>query len=465
MVAPIRLICAGCLRSLEYASGAAPLRCPHCGGRIDPDDSGWPEPSDWGDEPEEVLDLTPPDLLAERPEESSSRVPETVGRFQLRELLGGGGFGRVYRAYDPRLDRDVALKVLKDPHPTARAVERFFREARAAGQLDHPNIVGLHDAGRDDGRCWIAYQYVPGPTLAVLIEQQRTDAAEAVRIARDLAGALAHAHERGVFHRDLKPSNVIMDPSGRVRLTDFGLARRASIDPTMTREGVVLGTPAYMSPEQAAGQGHVVDQRSDIYSLGVVLHELLCGLRPGGLPSDVPVWRAEGRAAPKPGAREVHLPRGLDQICRRALATEPSARYQEAWALQAALDRWLSGAAGARRGLGIALGIGALGAALVLGLWGLARRPKAPQSARAGHATAPAPVIHVQAAPVRAAGLVARAGSPLVHRRDCLQVQGADPAEIRALDGRALADEPGWTACQLCLRALPGATAPGGKGR
>jgi serine/threonine protein kinase len=345
------LICPGCLRSFELSSeevhGEPPL-CPHC--RCELDSEHLP-----GDEPEldpsDPLDLTPAELVRSVGLEADSIVPEVVARFQLREYLGGGGYGLVYRAYDPRLDRDVALKVLKEPRPTTRKIERFFREARAAAQLDHPNIVGLLDAGRDGPRCWIAYGYVAGRTLADVLRDAPLPPRRAAEICRALADALEHAHQRGVFHRDLKPANVLIDARGEPRLTDFGLARRVTVDPTMTQDGFVIGTPAYMSPEQAAGQGHLIDGRSDVYSLGVMLFEMLCGRRPSDFPSDAPKWRTEPRrGGVSPRRIAPGTPRVLDRICRRALTADPADRYHSARAMAEDLGRWLGRRPGNRLG-------------------------------------------------------------------------------------------------------------------
>ena len=272
----------------------------------------------------------------------------SLGRFQLRERLGDGGFGQVFLAYDPRLDRDVAIKVLKQPDPSDRVMERFFREARAVARLDHPNIVAVHDAGFDEGRCWVAYQLVERPAacggIATASGWTPTTAA---RIIRDLADALDHAHRMGVVHRDIKPGNVIIDDRGRPRLIDFGLARRSDVDSDLTRDGVVVGTPAYMSPEQAIGLSRQADERSDVYSLGVIFYELLCGTTPAGGQDAVAAGKdarhrrraAEGRRAFVP-INPAHTGR-LDAICAKAMSPRPADRYPSARALADAIDAWL----------------------------------------------------------------------------------------------------------------------------
>ena len=239
---------------------------------------------------------------------------------EILELLGAGGMGAVYKARQPQLDRFVALKILSHhlaSDPTF--IERFNREARVLGRLNHPNIVGIHDFGTAGPYCYLLMEYVDGVNLRQAMRAGRFTPTEALEMVQHLCSALKFAHEEGILHRDIKPENILIDSKGRIKVADFGIAKLVGEDRqhdvTLTLQGSVLGSPHYMAPEQIETPGDV-DQRADIYSLGVVLYEMLTGGLPIGrfaLPSEKAAMDAR-----------------IDEIVLRTLAKEREARFQSA---------------------------------------------------------------------------------------------------------------------------------------
>jgi hypothetical protein len=254
-----------------------------------------------------------------------------AGRYRVEALLGRGGMGVVYRAVQLPMERPIALKLLRPElvdDPRARA--RFEREARVASALPHPSAVAIHDFGDHDGTAYLAMELVLGTGLRSIVEAGRVPTARAIELAHQLADVLASAHRIGLVHRDLKPENVVVEPDERVRVLDFGLAFFAArsghaVGPAgrMTREGVVVGTPQYLSPEQARGED--VSAPTDVYALGCVLHELLSGAPPFS-GSDMDVLTKQMFAPPPPLAGATDVPAALDELRHAMLEKSPSKR-------------------------------------------------------------------------------------------------------------------------------------------
>jgi WD40 repeat protein len=340
----IRLQCPkpGCGKKLKVSADMVgpSVRCPRCGTRFKvglTTDSG-PR----GRYETMLMDAAEPAVAAVEPPLRAA-LPEHVGRFRILGILGQGGFGVVYLAHDPQLDRKVALKV---PRPgtlnSERRVERFLGDAKTAAQLRHPNIVPVHDAGQADGQNYIASAYIEGQTLAdILLDAEKgLQATWAAQIVRALAEALAYAHQLHIVHRDVKPDNVMIDNAQRrPHLIDFGLAHRGdSVDGGRDDVKGVSGTYGYMAPEQAAGGKPL--PASDQFSLGVTLYELLCGQKP----FDGPAKKAPQLAVVKP-PRDLNsaVPLDLEAICLKAMAMRPEDRYASCQDMAEDLRRWLSG--------------------------------------------------------------------------------------------------------------------------
>jgi serine/threonine protein kinase/formylglycine-generating enzyme required for sulfatase activity len=282
------------------------------------------------DENLDLAETIPPDTPEEPPHVPPPEIPAEIGRYRVILLLGHGSFGRVYLAHDVDIDRQIAIKV-----PNLERISRpgdaeaFLAEARLVARLDHPHIVPVYDVGRTaDGLCYIVSKFIEGSDLAAVTREGRVEHARAAELAATVAEALHHAHTRGLVHRDVKPANILIDPAGKPYVADFGLALK---DEDFGRGATFAGTPAYMSPEQARSEGHLVDGRSDIFSLGVVLYELLTGRRPFRGETRAEVLEQINRAQVRP-PRQVDdtIPRELERICLKAMSRRAIERYNTA---------------------------------------------------------------------------------------------------------------------------------------
>jgi serine/threonine protein kinase len=273
--------------------------------------------------------------------------PDRIGRYRILAAVEGGGMGRVYRAHDPQLDRVVALKV-----PRVEALregpavwaQRFLREAQSAARVRHPNVCPIYDVGEHDGTPFVVMAFIDGPSLAECLRgpSPYEQPAEAARLVRQVAEGLGAVHDCGLIHRDIKPGNILIDRGGQALLTDFGLARPEQDAEHLTAEGVMVGTPAFMAPEQASGEAGRVGPWTDLYSLGVVLYRLLAGRLPFVGTTTAVLWKIGNEVPPPPSDFRPGLDPALVAIVRKAMALRPEQRYAAARDFAADLGAWLS---------------------------------------------------------------------------------------------------------------------------
>lgn len=386
-------------------------------------------------------------------------APTHFGRYEVRRALGRGGMGLVYEGHDPQIDRPVAIKTIAlDALSDSEAAEfeaRFRGEMRSAGRLLHPNIVALYDTGREAGTAYIVMELVPGQDL-----KQRLAAGppptldEALQITLQLLDALAYAHARQVVHRDVKPANLMLQPDGRVKLCDFGVARLTDADATRT-QGLLVGTVRYASPEQIGGAP--IDARTDLYAAAVVLYELLTGQTPSAGRSDAEtLQRIVQQAPPPPSQLRPGLPPALDGVLLRALDKNPAQRFPSAEALAAALRAAVvdstptlplpaPAAAPAQHRYG--WWVAGLLPLLALAAWSLRPRPALPPPPSLAAASVSASAPAVAAAPSAVAASPATAAAPVS------RVAASKPALPR-LDGS-------WLGLYSCGETLGAASGPG----
>lgn len=311
------------------------LRCPHCGNIVQ-----------IVDDTDDITCGSCGSGFSRDEEQTQQYSPSSaqIAHFELLERVGRGGFGVVYRAKDTRLNRDVALKIPRRGYfGTKDEEERFLREARSAANLKHPNIVQVFEVGTERGSHYIAAEFIDGQNLADMVKGQLLPFRRTATLLGKIAEALHHAHEQGVIHRDVKPANILIDAKDEPFLTDFGLARDSEPAITVTRDGEVLGTPAYMSPEQAAAEHSRLDRRSDIYSLGVALFRMLSGELPFRGSRRMLLNKVLHDDPPLIRSLNEDVPKDLETIALRAMEKQPEKRYQTALEFAQEIQRWLAG--------------------------------------------------------------------------------------------------------------------------
>jgi tetratricopeptide (TPR) repeat protein/tRNA A-37 threonylcarbamoyl transferase component Bud32 len=271
--------------------------------------------------------------------------PQSIGDYELLDVLAQGGMGVVYKARQKSPNRLVALKMIRASRlATDSDVRRFLNEAETVGNLDHPHIVPLHEVGEEQGQLYFSMKLIEGGSLAEHLSRYQSDPRAAAQLLVTVARAVHHAHQRGVLHRDLKPSNILLDADGQPHVTDFGLAKRVEADGSLTESGAIVGSPSYMAPEQAAGKKGTITTATDVYGLGTILYALLTGRPP--FRDDTPLdtlAQVQGREPERPSGVNRRVDRDLETICLKCLDKEPGRRYASAEGLAEDLEHWLEG--------------------------------------------------------------------------------------------------------------------------
>jgi len=280
-------------------------------------------------------------LLGSDPADRPAVPLQTLGHFELLGRLGVGGFGSVWKAHDNELDRFVAIKIPRRGQLDPAQEEQFLREARVAAQLRHPNIVPVHEIGREGETIYIVSDFISGVPLSDWLIENQPTFNETAELCAKVSEALHHAHQAGVVHRDLKPSNIMIDDEGQPHIMDFGLAKREVGEITMTADGTILGTAAYMSPEQAQGLSHFSDRRSDIYSMGVTIFQMLTGELPFRGSPQMLIMQVVNEEPPQPRRLNRHIPADLETICLKCLEKDKTQRFATADELAAEFRRYV----------------------------------------------------------------------------------------------------------------------------